>query len=329
MTIRTGLLILAVSAACSVPGSTGQMSSPANIVSSGSLSGDIVFQQYDSTTRTQDLWSVRSDGSDAKLIAKDAVEARWSPDGRTILFRSQRDATPDQRSLPTATGSELYVMNADGSAVKRITSNGYYEVSQTWAPDGRRIAFVGTPDAAPNDSLRVWAEKRQIYVMDTRGGGITQLTSAPGGHNFPAWSPDGKRIAFSSGRDRAGGAQLYIMNADGSNQVRLTHSSTEETYPAWSPNGRQIAFISKVQDSLSDIHVMDPDGSHVRNITRAEGFDGFPSWSADGGSLVYAHHLKPSTPSSLYVISLSDSVGHPIGIVGTRPSWRLTQVGIR
>ena len=80
----------------------------------------------------------------------------------------------------------------------------------------------------------------------------------------PTWSPDGKRIAFSSNRD--GNLEIYVMNADGSQQTRLTNNSSFDDYPAWSPDGKRIAFTS-YRDRKYEIYVMNADGSGMRQLT--------------------------------------------------------------
>ncbi len=69
--------------------------------------------------------------------------------------------------------------------------------------------------------------------MDADGSGLTTLTDNPANDSFPAWSPDGSRIAFTSDRD--GNAEVYVMNADGSDLTRLTNNPAEDDAPAWSP----------------------------------------------------------------------------------------------
>ena len=125
-----------------------------------------------------------------------------------IAFTSNRDGD-----------SEIYVMNADGSGVTRLTNSGGDHPS--WSPDGRRIAFTSNGDG---DS--------EIYVMNADGSGVTRLTNndAVGINDF-SWSPDGRRIAFTSNGD--GDSEIYVMNADGSGVTRLTNSGGY--HPSWSP----------------------------------------------------------------------------------------------
>lgn len=102
----------------------------------------------------------------------------------------------------------------------------------------------------------------------------------------PAWSPDGKQIAYYA---EVGGkpADLFVMDADGSKSRQLTDTSEAEGYPAWKPDGREIAFESHTSDGNFDVYVMNADGSNVRRLTRDPRRDVAPAWSPDGRKIVF------------------------------------------
>ena len=127
-----------------------------------------------------------------------------------IVFSSNRDGN-----------QEIYVMDADGGNLRRLTNSPLDESEPTWSPDGKRIAFVTT---RAGEGAR--DENRQIWVMDADGGNQQKLTNKDFSEWEPSWSPDGKRIAFtSSGHwNVAGGAwQIWVMDADGGNPRNLSN----------------------------------------------------------------------------------------------------------
>jgi dipeptidyl aminopeptidase/acylaminoacyl peptidase len=120
----------------------------------------------------------------------------------------------------------------------------------------------------------------ELYVMNADGTGQVRLTNDAARDVDPAWSPDGRRIAFASGR--GGATQLYVMSADGSGVTRLTTSDTEDRHPAWSPDGGRLAF-SRVRcpdtgrTCYPTVFVVGPSG-----VPAEVGLGDDPAWSPDG-----------------------------------------------
>ena len=124
-----------------------------------------------------------------------------------------------------------------------------------------------------------------LAAQGSVGGGAVAGASQRYDDMWPAWSPDGRRIVFSSTRD--GDPEVYVMNADGSEPRRLTTTPGRDAHPSWSPDGRTIAFQSPRQDGHTRLFLMNPDGSQQRALTQNTGFCGVPVWSPDGKRIAY------------------------------------------
>ncbi len=192
--------------------------------------------------------------------------------GSTTVQAVRGQATfSDLRVEGTGTGFTLQATAGD----MRTGPSAAFDV----APAGR-IAFVSDRVGTP-----------KIYVLNTDGSGLEQLTFGPHADSRPAWSPDGSRIAFARAGDRSS-CGIYVMNGDGSGLERLTTSCGDIT-PAWSPDGGRIAFGKWTLGSLSTgIYVMNADGSGVTRLTESLQ-DEYPAWSPDGSRIAFNRTYEP------------------------------------
>ena len=162
-----------------------------------------------------------------------------------------------------------------------------------------------------------------IYAVNADGTGVTNLTNTGSGDgdNFPAWSPDGTRIAFA--RIPAGSnLEIYTMNADGTNQTRLTNnSSTYDNHPAWSPDGQKIVFTSNrdLGGSGYDIYTMNSDGTGVTRLTTDGAGNVTPAWSPDGTKIAFQRGTSVSG-YQVYVMNANGTGAAPLAS-GEIPDW--------
>jgi len=196
--------------------------------------------------------------------AQHITSPSWSPDSSRIAFSACCDF-----------GTQVYVINADGTGEVRLTDEASDGVSgaydPAWSPDGTNLALT-----IIRYDPQTQEEREAIYVMNDDGNGLIRLTD-PSDINFgPAWSPDGTKIVFTSRRD--GNSEIYVMNADGSGQANLTGSVAEEAYPTFSPDGTRILFAG-TGDGDWDLYVMDVDGSNARRLTSTSENEWEPDWA--------------------------------------------------
>jgi Tol biopolymer transport system component len=221
-------------------------------------------------TRGGDVFTIASDGTGARRLIRAAYSPSWSPDGKEIAFVSDRSGD-----------EEIYVARADGTRVRRLTLLPGPDLSPAWSTDGRQLAWsrageIWTMGSFGSDKRRIvpkaevwhehhsptWSGARLVFssnrvsafnaelysVRAFDGGGLRRLTFTKGDEGvlgddgMPDFSPDGKRIVFTSNRDRQ--AEIYVMNADGSGQRRLTRRPGDDFSPRFSPSGREIAFTA-------------------------------------------------------------------------------------
>jgi uncharacterized protein YjdB len=163
------------------------------------------------------IYQLRMGGSTALLpLLRDSssnIQAVLSPDRTRIAFSSNRGGNFD-----------LYIMDADGQNLRRLTTDPANEGEPVWTPDGKQLIHTSTRGTTT-----------QIAIIPVEAGESRQLTTSSGGNHSSSISPDGRTIAFISARD--GNAEIYTMSPDGSNQRRLTKTPLRESSPRFFRNG--------------------------------------------------------------------------------------------
>jgi len=178
----------------------------------------------------------------------------YSPDGTRIAFMSGRDGN-----------SEIYVMNVDGSNVRRLTNHPASDATPTWSPSSAQIAFTSDRSGPP-----------QIYVMGADGSNVRRLSGDESYADRATWSPPPfNEIAFSARTGSGFDIKIYDIAAGQTRQITFGEGSNES--PAYSPNGRHLAFTS-TRAGGTQVFTIGRDGRNLRQLTR-EGNNQTPAWS--------------------------------------------------
>ena len=319
MTIRTAAVALVAAAACTGNPSSGASDS-SGAQSAAGPGATTLPRPVTMGAGERHLANVRqlTDGGEN-------AEAYWSADGDRIIFQSTRDGrTCDQQ----------YVMNADGSDVRMVSTGQGKTTCGYFMDDDRRVFFASshaadsTCPARPDPSQGyVWPlDDFDIYTADPDGSNLRRLTDFGTYTAEGILSPDGRTIVFTSLKD--GDLDIYTMDVDGSNVRRLTTTPGYDGGPWWSPDGTKIVYRAHhpadsaelaeyqgllarkmIRPSKVELWVMNADGSDQRQITRLGGANFGPTWTPDGQRILFSsNHENPRSRNfDLYLVNLDGS----------------------
>lgn len=181
----------------------------------------------------------------------------------------------------------LFVVNVDDASLTQVTHNqekNFKHWFATWSPDGKQILFTKVEEGLDDD----------IYVINSDGSNLRQLTNNEVDDSLPVWSPDGQQFAFVSNEKIGEPPKIFLMKADGSELRRLTRSDEYcEFYPAWSPNGEELVYSAErcsEEEQDSQLRVINVDGTNERRLTPMRtdiAAVSDPRWSPDGQWISY------------------------------------------
>jgi Tol biopolymer transport system component len=269
----------------------GASSSAGPAIAVSSLKGRIVFST--GSPHAEDVYVINADGSGLRRLTSDPhadFDPALSPDGKQVAYRHQdgEDSSTD-----------VFVMNADGSGAHNVSHQKGADWGPNWSPDGKQV---------------VWNCQRELTIgfhacVATAEGAGLRVIRPKTWVEYPAWSPDGTKIAFMVQEPGASGADpnydIFVMNADGTGLARLTDAPGEDGWPAWSPDGTKITFSTSRDDCRNsdasdcrssgdigpflEVWVMNADGSGQHRLSTS--FGQFSSWSPDGSFIVFSPGL--------------------------------------
>jgi len=216
------------------------------------------------------LYVVRPDGTDNRRLTDfPVVTIVWSPDSQQIAFVGNCEGNCD-----------IYVVNINSAQVRQLTHNGLIDAYPVWSPDSRQIAFIS------NRSMSFELYVIEVDCDETRLGGCTtkRLSQNRAADSFPAWSPDGKQIAFSS--DRSGNYEVYTVAADCFKAIngcdeqvtQITQRGSTDILPLWSTDGQHIAFLAADHSAHFDVYVVDIADRTLHLLQRKLPPDGTIAW---------------------------------------------------
>jgi TolB protein len=279
------------------------------------------------------IYVMNADGSGVTRNMRGS-RAVWSPDGSHLAIVASGELE----------SQDIYVVGTDGATFARIVAGRRDEREPTWSPDGRSIAYRRTNPLSPDGGYIGYRDGGSTIVISSADG--SGITGSLGGGSYPAWSPDGGRMAYVmmpgiwvelTGTPFTRCERLFVSDVSYTSAVALTPGGDTQcaTTPAWSPDGSRIVF-SEAQvrgggrDELtgfslfpSNLFSINADGSGLTALTASVGDDYAPAWSPDGSRLAFTSTRDGR--AQIYVMSADGTGTTNISANDyddSYPSWR-------
>jgi Tol biopolymer transport system component len=214
------------------------------------------------------IFGADADGRHARRLTKEKgdpstpaglffqVQPAWSPNGTRIAFASARDGV-----------SHIFVMSADGTGTRRLTDTDQGDEHPWWSVDGRRIIF---------------SREGALFTVPARGGKARRVGRGLGNAGDPAYSPDGKLIAYDYRKPGFKNREIYVMNADGTGIRAVTALDGSNGLPAWSTDGKTLAFQSNAKGPTYQVFTAALNGTGVHQVTASTADAIQPAYAPDG-----------------------------------------------
>lgn len=270
----------------------------------------LIYQSTNGVLLCDQIFTMNIDGSNKKMVSTGFGKTTCSyflPGDSTILYASTYLAGDECPPPPDRSKGyvwelydsfDIFLANADGSNVRRLTDAQGYDAEATISPLGDKIIFTSTRDGDP-----------ELYLMNLDGSNQIRLTYEKGYDGGAFFSHDGKKICFRASRPktekefadyeelakkgmfRPTTLEIYTMDADGKNIQQVTNAGKASFAPFFHPDGRRIIFSSNMNNPNGrnfDLFIVNIDGTGLEQVTFNETFDGFPMFTSDGKKLVFA-----------------------------------------
>jgi len=270
------------------------------------------------------IFRMDMDGANEVPIVTDPGIHMFPSPGRSgLLYVSFRGGKPDLFRLPQASSTLGRMMRPAATPMEGdVAPPGHEQLSRddnqyrkgSEGPDGRIVVTINDGDQA------------DVWLLDSVGNPLKNLTKHPSDDLSPTWSPDGRKIAFVS--NRQGGPQIFVMDEDGTNVRRITYYGGYNVDPDWGPDGR-IVYSASVGTAI-DVVTIDLQG-RMQRLTPSQGRCWDPTWSPDGRHVVYVSD-EGGGKSRIWVSTADGAARHPVSRTPSEyftPAWNRVPAGER